>query len=816
MTKLRTIIKRHYLTATLTTVIAVELVLLSLYFGVSSFLTNEGMDLLLKEAKQNIAEISTREAQKINQQLTEISTLAKFVQNEHQRFFNNPNIFELPYGEPKFAVADNGAFYKQNNNGGSSLYYSSQTKITEEVYQKARRTETFDPLFKDIVINNPNVVQVYLNTYDDMNRLYPFIDNVATQYGQHVRMEGFNFYYEADAKHNPERKPVWTDAYLDPAGKGWMLSCIVPIYRNDFLEGVSGIDITIKKIVQNILGLELPWQASAFLVNNDGTILAMPKAIENLFNLKELKDHSYNEILSSTITKPEEYNLLKTKDKAVVSQIEKLFNNNVKLMEFNVKNQNFLIAQNVIPETGWRLLFLVDKEMVFLPVLKLQTLANQIGFAMIGFMILFYIGFFFYLLRKSNKLSTKISEPIINLADTSSDIIKDIDHVQTHKVQSDINEVRELSQNFNTMIIHLQRLFKNLEEANNTLEIKVEDRTRELSEALENLKQTQQELVQSEKMAALGQLVAGIAHEINTPLGAIRSSVENISAFLTEDMTKLASFLQSLSAKRQLEFFRLLQRIDQPIITSKEKRKYRRALTRKLDMESIKDSEMIADNLVEMGIYDNVEDFLGLLKDSQSEQILHNAYRLSTLHKSTHTIATASERAAKTVFALKSFARYDNTGEKVPTNLVDTIETVLTLYHNKLKYGINVVKNYEQLPPVWCYPDELNQVWTNLIHNALQAMDNKGTLTIQLSKRDQFAVVNISDTGIGIPDDIQSKIFEPFFTTKPAGEGSGLGLDIVHKIVEKHEGNIEFQSRIGETTFTVSIPIHSTEETVNV
>jgi signal transduction histidine kinase len=431
-------------------------------------------------------------------------------------------------------------------------------------------------------------------------------------------------------------------------------------------------------------------------------------------------------------------------------------------------------------------------------------------------MIIFYIGFFFYLLRKSNKLSTKISAPIINLADTSSDMIKNIDHVKTHTLQSEINEVCELSQNFNTMIIHLQRLFKNLEEANNTLEIKVEDRTRELSDALENLKLTQQELIQSEKMAALGQLVAGIAHEINTPLGAIRSSVENISAFLTEDMTKLASFLQSLSPKNQLEFFSLLQRIDQPIITSKEKRKYRRALTRKLDIEDIENSDIIADNLVEMGIYGNIKDILPLLKDTKSEQILHNAYRLSTLHKSTNTITIASERAAKTVFALKSFARYDNTGEKVPSNLVDTIETVLTLYHNKLKYGINVVKNYEQLPLVWCYPDELNQVWTNLIHNALQAMDNKGTLTIQLSKQDQFAVVNITDTGIGIPDDIQSKIFDPFFTTKPAGEGSGLGLDIVKKIVDKHEGKIEFKSEIGKTTFTVSIPIHLTEEIRNV
>lgn len=111
-----------------------------------------------------------------------------------------------------------------------------------------------------------------------------------------------------------------------------------------------------------------------------------------------------------------------------------------------------------------------------------------------------------------------------------------------------------------------------------------------------------------------------------------------------------------------------------------------------------------------------------------------------------------------------------------------------------------------------CYPDELNQVWTNIIHNALQAMDYRGTLTIDIAQQDQQAHISITDSGQGIPEHIQSKIFEPFFTTKRPGEGSGLGLDIVKKIIDKHRGRIEVKSIPGKTTFTVSLPINIKEE----
>jgi signal transduction histidine kinase len=399
----------------------------------------------------------------------------------------------------------------------------------------------------------------------------------------------------------------------------------------------------------------------------------------------------------------------------------------------------------------------------------------------------------------ASKLQQLITMPIYRLLSTMRVVSTEKNYSLRGTKQTN-DELGDLIEGFNEMLGQIETRDKDLAQANQNL-----------SQALEHLKATQEELVQSEKMAALGHLVAGIAHEINTPLGAIRASVDSMSTVLFQNLEKLPGFFQTLPAERQPDFLALLHRITQAntTLTSKEKRKVRRGLIRLLEEQEIEDAQTVADTLVDMGIYQDIEAFLPLFKDKDSDcsLILNIAYQLATLQKSTQTITTASDRAAKTVFALKSFARFDKSGEKVEANIIEGIETVLTLYHNQLKHDVDVIRNYAELSLVACYPDDLNQIWTNLIHNALQAMEYKGTLTIDVSQQDHYVVVSISDDGTGIPDEIKPKIFEPFFTTKPAGEGSGLGLDIVKKIVDKHKGKITMDSQPGQTTFTVYLPI---------
>ncbi len=404
---------------------------------------------------------------------------------------------------------------------------------------------------------------------------------------------------------------------------------------------------------------------------------------------------------------------------------------------------------------------------------------------------------------KANQTKSILCAPLINQGQLSGIVYLE-NNLTTGAFTPERFNIIQLLSGQAAIAIDNARLYNNLEQ-------KVAERTQELTKTLEDLKTTQDELIQKEKMAALGQLIAGIAHEINTPLGAIRSSAEIIGKFLEQILEQLPRLFQSLSTEESKIFSALLQRSlqYQSTFSTKEKRKLKKALRGELENYEIDDTDTIAQRLALMEIFDEIDAFVPLLKRPDSFQILEIAYKLSELKRGTARINTSTDRASKVVFALKSYARYDHSGEKTIANLTEGIETVLTLYQNQLKDGVEVIKNYTDIPPIPCYPDELNQVWTNLVHNALQAMNNKGTLTIDVTQVEGQAKISITDSGCGIPAEIKEKIFEPFFTTKPAGEGSGLGLDIINKIIDKHSGKITVESQPGLTTFNVFIPLES-------
>jgi signal transduction histidine kinase len=386
------------------------------------------------------------------------------------------------------------------------------------------------------------------------------------------------------------------------------------------------------------------------------------------------------------------------------------------------------------------------------------------------------------------------------------------------------DELGELSESFNTMANQLQTSFSalqslnmvlseketQLEFYNETLEQQVQERTQELQETMTELKAAQEEAIQAEKMSALGHLVAGIAHEINTPLGAIKASIGNINSALAQSLQGLPPLIQILSAERLADFFTLLDLAKQTpeILSSREERQLRRSLKQVLQEENISNADSLASILSKMGIQAPIDSILQLLKDENSLSILDTAYHLSSAQNNSRNIQLAVDRAARIVYALKTYIRQDVSGIPIDTSVTESIDLVLTLYQNQIKRGVDVTRTYHDVPPIVCYPEELAQVWSNLISNAIQAMDYKGELAIAVSLQDEQIVVKCQDTGSGIPEAIQAKIFQPFFTTKPAGEGSGLGLSIVRKIIDKHHGNIAVISKPGSTTFKVSLPLN--------
>lgn len=292
-----------------------------------------------------------------------------------------------------------------------------------------------------------------------------------------------------------------------------------------------------------------------------------------------------------------------------------------------------------------------------------------------------------------------------------------------------------------------------------SLEQQVEDRTAEIKTAYDDLQESQEQLIQSEKMASLGQMVAGVAHEINTPLGYVTSNLETLKLNLDD---------VGLVMK---EVNRLMLSVQKPQRNNRE-------ITAHLmqTLKSYKDLE--APELM--------DESLQLLGDG--------SYGLSEI--------------SKLVVSLKDFARLDRQNAE-QIDLHDCIESSVTIASNHIRENnVNIVKDFSELPRINCFPSKLNQLFLNIITNACQAMSNDGgELKISTQLIDGNIHVNLKDQGIGMSEETKQKMFDPFFTTKDIGVGTGLGMSIAYKIIDAHNGSIDVDSTVGEgTTVSVILP----------
>ena len=502
--KLDSIIYKTFLKSSLFPILIIELLLLALYFGINNYSSSQNIKLILEDTKKHLKKISENDANFIDKELQNVVVFSTILQKEHEQFFKNPDNSYLPNGKPFFQTAPNGAFYKVNKNG-SSLYYSSKTKIQDNELKKALKTEFMDASFKNIVEANENIVAAYFNSWDNMNRLYPFIDNVYEQYGDHIIMEDYNFYYLADIKHNPHKKPVWTDVYLDPAGNGLMLSCVVPIYNKDFLEGVTGLDITINKFLQNILIVNSENQSKAFLIKDDGKVLVMSDEIKSLLNIDKtikIKDLNLYQLVNSE---------LKTKLKSKEDFIE-----------FKYLDNDYFLLKTKIKLTNWNLMVLVPKKEIFKPINELKTMSDRIGYFAVLFMILFYLFFFFYLDTKSKEFSKTISKPII-------DLIKYLENIGKNKnldtrINTDIAEIDFIVKiNKRMQLLNEEFYKKNLEldDLNKNLENRIK-------EEVNKNRESETILIQNSKMAEVGQMMASLIHQWKQPISTISIAISTL------------------------------------------------------------------------------------------------------------------------------------------------------------------------------------------------------------------------------------------------------------------------------------------------
>jgi signal transduction histidine kinase len=455
------IIFRHYTRSALMPILTIELLLLLVYFLSNAYNGLQTERTLKEEVRAVMPHLVSKDAASINDNFALIARQTAYFGRANTDIYNNPNAYRVSGEEPAFATSANGCFYQTNLRDGSSLFISATTNIGPRQRLFAEKTAVLNPLYRHLVRDTPNVVAAYLNTPDNMNRLYPFMDKVYEQYPRDLNMADYNFFYLADAKHDPARQPVWTGVYLDPAGQGWMLSCVAPVYTSaNAFAGVVGLDVTVKNIVTNVLNLDLPWQASAFLADDSGMILAMSEEVESLLGLTELKSHVYDAAITTEQLKPEEFSLLKSSDPRVAAAFRNVYASSDSLHEISVGGTDIFLVQSVIPETGWRLMVTVKKPVVYASVNHQARVFQTAGLLIIIGMLGFYVVFFFYLRRKAKRMATMIAEPVAQLTQATAKI--GTEQIGREIEQSGILELDQLTNTFNTMAKELDRRSQDL------------------------------------------------------------------------------------------------------------------------------------------------------------------------------------------------------------------------------------------------------------------------------------------------------------------------------------------------------------------
>ncbi len=315
---------------------------------------------------------------------------------------------------------------------------------------------------------------------------------------------------------------------------------------------------------------------------------------------------------------------------------------------------------------------------------------------------------------------------------------KPFDNIEVQQMANTLTSKWDMTERAGTQMHHLEHL--------------VEQRTAELLQEVDERKQLESQLVQSEKLASLGQLAAGVAHEINNPIGFISSNLGTLDSYFKQLQDVLDAYQKAEAAIGSAE---LLDHLE--------------ALRKQVELDFLR------------------EDIPLLIKESKD----------------------GINRVGQIVRDLKDFSRVDTRQEWQWVNLQVGIDSTLNIVANELKYKADVIKEYQVLPDVECLPSQINQVVMNLIVNAVQAMGpERGTITLRNGVIGENVWVEVADTGSGIAPESLPKIFDPFFTTKPVGQGTGLGLSLSYGIVKKHRGDITVRSEVGVgTTFRIELPI---------
>ncbi|MDD1509080.1 ATP-binding protein [Pseudomonas sp. CNPSo 3701] len=470
--------------------ILVETLLIAAYLHTNASIRDAQIANLRSVALENLEATSAQEAQILQNELSHIAKLADTYVSLAQDALRSTQA--LP--PAKLSENASGVRYSQHDDGGSASFYSNATPLAKQDLHKVARLSLLDPFMRETVRNNDLLSSIYFNSWDNYSRSYPWIDALH-QFQPGTVIPSFNFYYLATDAHNPQRQTTWTDVYLDPAGQGWILSAIAPVFLRDFLEGVVGLDITVDKLLEHLNSLDMPWGGYTLIVDKHMGVIALSEDGKTDLGLPGARTDNSPPDEPSFI--PDAFNLLARADTRPLA--EAMAGRESGVLSISLSGHEHLAAWATIKATNWQLLTVVEQQQVFQQTNTLASQYRTIGYLLIAGLVAFYLVFFAMMWGRIRILSDRLNTPILGI----DSMLQDIGAGKWRPPRPDTN------------IVELQGIIDNVLVMGEKLEC-----------SSSRLASANQEAEQGN--LAKSRFISSMSHELRTPLNAIQGFAQLI------------------------------------------------------------------------------------------------------------------------------------------------------------------------------------------------------------------------------------------------------------------------------------------------